>query len=141
MCNPACIWILLKKFIKETVKTWGCGLNSLLKSNFLHQHGHGCKEPWFSELSIPVCRGLILMRILYFFLIQKSISRHFFSINLKPKKLNRQSGEIIFCKIFMTSIEKPIEIGLQMVGNRYEATGVAFDFYCSRFSNEFFGLK
>ncbi|MBP6619444.1 MAG: hypothetical protein KA188_04270 [Leadbetterella sp.] len=41
----------------------------------------------------------------------------------------------------MTNIEKPIKIGLQMVGNRYGATGVAFDFYCSRFSNEFFELK
>ncbi len=54
----------------------------------------------------------------------------------KPKKLNRQSGEIIFCEIAMTSIEKPIEIGLQRVGNRYEAK-----FYCSRFSIEFFGLN
>jgi hypothetical protein len=36
----------------------------------------------------------------------------------------------------MTNIEKPIEIGLQRVGNRYETK-----FYCSRFSNAFFGLK
>jgi len=60
---------------------------------------------------------------------------------LKPKKLNRPSGEIIpngrpRLKIAMTNIEKPIEIGLQRVGNRYEAK-----FYCSRFSNEFFGLN
>ncbi len=40
------------------------------------------------------------------------------------KKLNRESGEIIpngrpRLKIAMTSIEKPIEIGLHRVGNRW----------------------
>ena len=59
----------------------------------------------------------------------------------KPNKLNRESGEIIpngrpRLKIAMTSIENPIEIGLERVGNRYEAK-----FYCSRVSNEFFGFK
>ncbi|MBP6618737.1 MAG: hypothetical protein KA188_00705, partial [Leadbetterella sp.] len=53
----------------------------------------------------------------------------------------RQPGEIIpngrpRLKIAMTSIEKPIEIGMQRVGNRYETK-----FYFSRFSNEFFGLN
>lgn len=49
-------------------------------------------------------------------------------------------------EIAMMSIEKPIEIGLQRLDNKWgghlmNQRGVALDFYSSRFSNEFFGLK
>jgi hypothetical protein len=74
---------------------------------------------------------------------------------IKPKKLNRQSGEIIpngrpRLKIAMTNIEKPIEIGLQRVGNRWgglsmkqrwsPSTFIAADFLMSFYSILFFTL-